>query len=842
MVVDPLETSLDLTLQDASQSANQLWGIWDVVFNPETMNFEATPVRGAMFQANVTRFLQPPGSPVHLLTVQIDIGESDIPAGKVACDVTVQHPFVGVAKWRGFDVRGIVMGNATTAGLSGDGEMWPSLNELRVINADGYTRWWNPTEFTTYNTIFGYTPGAKAPVGFYATGTVNGYKYFADGLNPEASMSDLDLASRGGFGVDPGVNTRHYVIQFPLIGGIPSFKFNYAITASYFAPDDSDPSYPLSAFPISANSAEAFRIDVEDDGSSAYFVDSTTYGGDLVLKIEVFDWQLGTVSNVGDEIAGITIESPTLFPDIIDIPLDQALPGSSEYSRIFPVTVNDVTPTGVENQEILVRVLSAHPDNYAPDIPGISGFDFPENARLAAYGLWEAPISNVGPQDNQPPEVGVIDGPNSLFEGEEGTYTLSFATDLEDGTNLTILWDYNGDLDFVDDLDGDSTNLEGKFTFTINKKYEVIARAVDSGDLYTDSAPFTVYVGGCPSEIHDSPDNIKLADAPPGYFSRMDSAFQTVGPYAGQLLIQTGLGEVKRYDITQSAPWTGNDYIELPSAADMDFVYEIDVEDFSGRVILSMMNASPTFGPGWFQVYDNLGNQLASISTSTGPTSYVSAFDTDENGDLWVSTWEDTDPAGGHSYLRHYVYQESEPYYVEDEADRLDTTEQFQAQSEVWDIAVSYTLRRIYAFRGNYNQGIAKHGEMYVYDIAPDGTLTYNAGLTKLEVFPNQVMGSYNNFYGVLVDGKVDIDHVNESSEYCRIIAMAQRDPYEGSGHYFEVMDSDLNIIDDSMWEDNIRRYAFSIGVDPDPANRPIITSGFNDTGKIQLSPAPPGY
>lgn len=839
ITIAPLETSMEIRINCSQEKNTQyLWGLWEISLDENSGDFEIIPLRGASFQANVTRFLQPPSSPTHLLTLTLDSSASDIPKGYIVCDVTIRHPFVGLAKWRGFDVRGIVMGNASISGVSGDGELWPAQDELRVINADGYSRWWNPTEFTTFGTIFGYTIGAKAPSGFFATGTVNGYKYFADGLGADEPISKLNLAQRGTFSTDPGINTRRYRIQFPMGSVKPDFRFNYAITASYSAPiDDSNPYYPVESFSISANMAEAFMVEVKDNGSSAYFENETTYGGDVNLLIEVYDWGLGSSASAIDEIAAITLESPTLFSGKVNVDLAGEMPGSSNYSRIFPISIKNVTPKAVEGQEILIRVVSTHPADYAPDIPGISGFEYPKGAPLAAYKLHEAVIASTGPQDNHPPEVGEIEGPDSLYEDEQGIFTLTYATDIEDGTNLTILWENDGDMDFDDDLDGNNKDLSATLYFPTKGLYSVIARAVDSGGLHADTEPYSVYVGGCPTEIHDKFTTYKLGDAPAGFFSRIDSAFQTVGPYKGQLLVQTQLGKVKRYDVTKPSPWIGEDYITLQYSSDKDFVHEIDVEDYSGRVIISMMNALPTFPHGEIEVYDRMGKFLTKFFV--GANRYVTCFDTDENGDLWVSTWDGTD---NRSRFQHYVYVEEAPYYVEDVSDQYDSTKQFQNMSEVWDIAISYTLDRIYALRGNYNQGIAPYGELYVYDMSPDGKLTLNESLQMLQVFPGKVTGSYNNWYGVLVDGKIEIDHANEKTEYCRLIVMAQRNPWEGWGHYFQVMDSDLKVIDWKLVSGNTRRYAFSIGVDKDPSKRPIFTSGYNDSAEVSLAQPPSGW
>jgi hypothetical protein len=843
MISDPLSTKVNVNSESSSGiQSQQLWGMWSADFNPDGSRFELTPIRGAMFQVNVTKFLQPPSAPVNLLTVHIDNGLSQFPSGHIVCDVTVSHPFKGVAKYRGFDVRGIVMGDASTSGASGDGEVWPTISELRLNNADGYTRWWNPTEFTSFGTIFGYTKGTKAPAGFLASGTVNGYKYFADGLDPEAPVTGLDVAERGSFGTTPGINTRRYDLQFPLISGKPSFKFIYAISASYSAPtDNSDPEYPVSSFPIGANTAEAFNVKVIDNGSTAYYENDASKGGDLNLKLEVFDWGLGTAVSATDEVAQITIESPTLLAGQKIVDLGTEEPGSSIYSRIFSISVSNVTPTSVDDQDVLVRVLSTNPSDYSPDIPGISGFEFPQGVPLAAYSLWEATIAPINPQGNHPPEVGIIDGLTVLDNVGTSHYTLSFATDIEDGTNLTILWDNDGDGDFADDLDTINNDLNADLDFPTKGKYTLIARAVDSGGLHTDSVPFIVNVGGCPTEVHTDFKDYQLADAPGGYFSRMDYAFQTVGPMSGKLLVQTQLGEVRAYDVSNpDNPLMGEPYITLQHSNDWDVVYEMDVEDHSGRVIIAMMNKDPMFTPGSFEVYDNTGAYLTTIKTGTNH--YVSAFDTDENGDIWVQTWESSSPTTGTSRFQRYVYQDNAPYYFEAPECSLDTTEVFQGLAEVWDIAISYTLRRIYAFRGNYNQGIAPYGEIYTYDINPDFTLTYNSTIQNLNVFPTPVSGNYNNFYGALVDGKIDIDHVSEPTENCRILVQAQRDPNTGWGTYTGVLDENLNMIDTEVHMDQNRRYAFAIGVDPDPSKRVMFTAGYSFSGDACIAQAPPGY
>jgi hypothetical protein len=548
----------------------------------------------------------------------------------------------------------------------------------------------------------------------------------------------------------------------------------------------------------------------------------------LKLEIEVFDWGLAGASNVTDEIAGITLESPTLFDNLVNVDLGGALPGSSVYSRIFPILIPNVTPTGVTGQEVMIRVLSAHPTSYAPDYPGISGVPYPEGVPLTAYSLWTAMIATQS--NNTAPQVGVIDGPSSVFEKEMSDYTLSYANDAQDGTNLTIRWDSDGDNDFADDLDGNNTDLAATLSWQTNGSYHVVARVLDSGGLHTDSAPFDVDVTYCPTEVYGPVSGYALQGAPPELMVRMDSAFLSAGPYASQVLVQCNRTDIKRFDTSGSSPWPGQPYITLQDSDASTFVTSLDVDDFSGRVIVAgRSNAWPA---NQFQVYDSSGAYLGAISVGSGR--WVSAFDTDKNGDVWASTCQ-----GSNTWLQHFVYQDSSPYYVEDTADQLDTSAQVNQTCNVWDIAISYSLRRLYLFHGNYNNGPAPYGEIYGFDMAPDGTLTL--AVQNLTVFPTLVAGAYMDWVGFCTYGKIDIDHVSEVSDGCRIVAMARR--YDGvPDTYFGLLDGDLNMVD---LKSNPTLpggyYAFSLGTDPDPAKRKMVATTYS-TGTIYKAEAPSGW
>jgi len=407
-----------------------------------------------MFEANVTKFLHPPLAPINLLTLAVQ-PETNFPSGYVVLNVGIKHPFPAT-NLRGFDVMGIFM-PPVGAGHSGwDPDLtWPAIgdpNVAELLNPDGYTRWWNQVEFTSYETIFGYNEGAMAVPGFESTSTLNPFKYFADGFGPETEFNteNLMMSDRGSFDtVNPGIVVRRYEIQFPVTGPTPDWRFKYAISASYWGPDGMyTPPAPTEDFPLSANRTEAVLIEVEDGGSTAFYENESAYGGDIVIDLKITDWQgMDSMQGPIPEISGIYAESPTLFDGVVNL-LDTggfAYEPPGPTTDVVGCTIHDVTPTGTTGQYVYIIVTSAEPVDYSVQLPDVTGFDYPEDAVLAAFTLWEAQIANIGPQENLPP---VADA--SLTEPTEGPSPLHVNLDPSasydvDGVIVLYEWDIEND-------------------------------------------------------------------------------------------------------------------------------------------------------------------------------------------------------------------------------------------------------------------------------------------------------------------------------------------------------------------------------------------------------------
>lgn len=202
--------------------------------------------------------------------------------------------------------------------------------------------------------------------------------------------------NRGSFSPSsPGYNERRYEIQFPQSKGV-DYRFKFCISASFEFPNDGW-TLPINPddFQLTANRPEAVTVSIKDTGSSAFYNSPTSYGGDLSFEISFTDWQGGgTLTGTMGEFDGIYAESPTLFDGTIDLMQvsEWSFPEPGDPSFTMWCYVPNVNPVTTANQEILVTILCSYPTDYSVQIPGFSGFDYPEGAMLAAYQVWDVPI------------------------------------------------------------------------------------------------------------------------------------------------------------------------------------------------------------------------------------------------------------------------------------------------------------------------------------------------------------------------------------------------------------------------------------------------------------------
>jgi hypothetical protein len=321
----------DPTMPDAVQrsetradSNHMLMGLWQGAFDVDTKTVEFTKLREAGLHLNALPFLEPPA------LMNLTIGNLQWNGDIIDVDVSLLHPFLGLNQFTGFDVCGVFITDGSTSGFSDSDIVMAGEGDTRLLNPDGLTRWWNPSEFPVNNgTIFSYTDGLLgAPDSAVDYGaTLNGYKYFCDDLDDVTDeLSDVTLANRGKFSAG-SKNTRHYTIK--LGAGL---IFNYAVDANWAFPEGQSPWDVPEDFPPVANRFEAWRVSVVETENELWN-DGATSGGDLSLQIDVYDW-----FNPG--LNTLRVESPG---NLAMVESSNPVGGGDGYST-YGIDITDATP------------------------------------------------------------------------------------------------------------------------------------------------------------------------------------------------------------------------------------------------------------------------------------------------------------------------------------------------------------------------------------------------------------------------------------------------------------------------------------------------------------------
>lgn len=385
-IIPALENETSMTSADLSQPNRYVFGYWTVSVSLDHLNFDVTPVRNGMQHFNIVQMIE--NSPCDDC---LSIHNAELlPGGEIKIDVTVRHPFENAMKLCGFDVRGIVIGNSDYSfPISGREVAWGDQH-LRLLNADGYTALFNPTEYPNGSPlppVFKYTPGQyHMGSGFTAT------------LNPYIAYSE-DVERHIFF---PGeVKTRTMILELPS----GPLKFDYAFDASWVLVDG-PVTDPFTDFPPEANCMEAYKINVVT--GSGLLPDA---GSTVPVQVEVWDHQ-GV-----DSISSVTIESPDLFTGEVSLSFSTA---TGEDSFLFEGTVENELVAYIDLYPLLVRVTDTVADQ-----------------NLGNVDAWQVALVKVGPKDGW----ARIWGP-----GPEITFAYDVAVDSND--NILASGYFESSVDF----------------------------------------------------------------------------------------------------------------------------------------------------------------------------------------------------------------------------------------------------------------------------------------------------------------------------------------------------------------------------------------------------------
>ena len=341
-----------------------LLGYYNLVLDTETPDIEVISERNIDLHLNITNIINATLG----LGVAIVPGETNLATGLIVFDMTFTHPFPLNPEFSAFDMKGIMI---TPGSMSVGPLVFADFDETRILNADGYSRWWNPTEFTTPG-IFGYSQGLIATgTPLELSATVNPYKLFADALLAEDTLSPVSAepidSSNGRAVFKAGEsNTRRYEMQFEMNPDI-QLIFGYAIDTCWDVPDPNPPTNIPADFPINANSNEAFRIAIGEVANTLYYDDeAATGGGSLVLNINIQDWQGIFNGNIQDEISSITLMSPDLLASDVN-PVFLSDSGSVAFYTANLTGLAVPTRPGIN--QVVVEVVSSDGTTYKQAVP-----------------------------------------------------------------------------------------------------------------------------------------------------------------------------------------------------------------------------------------------------------------------------------------------------------------------------------------------------------------------------------------------------------------------------------------------------------------------------------------
>jgi hypothetical protein len=482
-----------------SQGQRQLWGYWEWVIDTQAGTIEVAPLRSAEMHFNVSKFVD--GPPAKLAITNY---AADKPNGTVDVDVALTHIFPGRPSLTGFDVHGILICPGSKAIWSDPSVIMPGPTDPKLLNPDGLTRWWNPNEFNIGNDIFSYrdgNAGVKNSIGKY-TATINGYKTFADDLDINEPVSQLNVVKRVVFSSGE-TNSRHYKIWFPVKNNYFVFKFNYAVDACWAkipGYQQGDPVNVPADFLPEANQPEPFRVqDISDPSeNSLWYVSNSERGGTGIFKLRVYDWQgLLTDGDVADQINSLKFESPDCLNKVFTATVIDPGSDSSAYAD-YQVIVSGsdlVNCDGSGPLDVLLTVQSAF-GNYQSSQTGYKG-----TALLATYAFTTMSVGCIPPTGNKDPIADATSDVTDIFVGQSVHFDASGSSDPDGFIVPPYQWDFNGDGTFGDTFDSGNSLFPVK-QFNTAGIFNVNLRITDDeGATDTLDTPITITVSEIPEDL-----------------------------------------------------------------------------------------------------------------------------------------------------------------------------------------------------------------------------------------------------------------------------------------------------------------------------------------------------
>ena len=392
---DPLLPSSDpgtgLTLDNRpTQSTNTfLMGYYDVIFSFDTRTFEVLENRTAQWTLNIVPFMNQIAIPQYgVQFANIVIYEDDPEVWGVDVDFKLFHPMPGLPQYDIYDVLGVLICDSSGSIEYNDLDIPIERDDTFVKNPDGYTRWFNPTEFTEENIVGYFTGGYQNYAG---NATLNPYKYYSMGLGVDDDAFDFLASANNHDGIFTTGLGRKMELVFPLLPE-PWVKFGYAVVVAWEDLGSTGPYHPYYMTEPVACKAEIIP--------NLYW-DGDQSGGELVADVSLLAWDV--------QPSVVKIESSVL-DDIAEIPADMYAQAGGENYSTYHVEIQADPFNGTENHEFWVIA------EY-PDFGYTNGFTFPAPEDcLAGFFHFELPV--LGGPGEPSIEVKSPNGGETLIVGK----------------------------------------------------------------------------------------------------------------------------------------------------------------------------------------------------------------------------------------------------------------------------------------------------------------------------------------------------------------------------------------------------------------------------------------
>ena len=352
---------------------------FDIHFDFESGKFEAAPNRTTCFTLNIVPFLNQMTIPKNGITFDNVIINADDPDNfGIDVDFTVYHPFPGYDEYDAYDMRGVVIGDGADTLEYDSLRISRHGTDLWMKNPDGYTRWFNPTEFTS-ETIFGYYDGGYQNLAGNAH--LNPYKYYAKHLQADGNAWYFLTGDPNFDGIFESGSSRRMELEFPMPPEGNALMFGYAVVVCWEFQGPDGPFYPVhlpEPVACSANQTPDVWYN-ETDGS----------GGDLILDVDLFAWD--------EQPSKLKIESSVL-DNIEEFDFETyASPGGEHYST-WSVEAPAGTFTGTDGHEVWI-IAECEDYDYSNGNPSLPHAEGP----LAAFFRYDVYVKDDS--GIPPPEV-----------------------------------------------------------------------------------------------------------------------------------------------------------------------------------------------------------------------------------------------------------------------------------------------------------------------------------------------------------------------------------------------------------------------------------------------------